>query len=226
MKKILIVGNDRESAAGTADVLREAIKNAEIDVCLGGKCALECLKKRACDLVVVRNGLADMTGLELLEAMSELGGRWPVIILSISGRADEALKYMRLGAYDYLTDDSELADSARGALDLGYLLEGRKRAAGTNISIIARDEDSRIARVFSDEVNNPLMTIIGNVQLLLVKCGPDNEELRSRLTTIEESARRIARAMALFMDNDHGPEDDFPRKQIKRENNTTHVARL
>ncbi len=47
------------------------------------------------------------------------------------------------------------------------------------------------AVTINHEVNNPLTAILGNVQLLLLKRDDLDEELRSKLKVIEESAMRI-----------------------------------
>jgi signal transduction histidine kinase len=78
-----------------------------------------------------------------------------------------------------------------------------------------RRELSRLAHVFNHEVNNPLMTIIGNTQILLSKSEIKPEELRDKLEAIEDSARRIARVMAFFADRNLEPYNGFSGKTSK-----------
>jgi signal transduction histidine kinase len=46
------------------------------------------------------------------------------------------------------------------------------------------------------EINNLLMAILGNVQILLTRPGIDSRDLNTRLESIEESVRMIARITA------------------------------
>lgn len=224
MKKILIVGKDREFANEAAEILKRALTDINIDSCPSGEEALKSLKSKVYDLVVSKNVLEDMTGYGFLEAVSELGGYRPVIMVSSSWKTREMLKYMRAGAYEYVTNEEELIVSSRKALEFGELLKETSHFPIMKPGEDVREELSRIRRVLNDEVNNPLMAIIGTVQLLLEKGDAGNREFRAKLMTIEESARRIGRAMDLVIDFNFDTEINVPLPMKKKDESTALAA--
>lgn len=217
MRKILIAGNDREFANAAAEALKGALTNISIDSCPTGEEAIRSLKSKIYDLVISKSVLEDMTGYKFLEAVSELGGYRPLIMVSNSWKTREMLKYMRAGAYEYVTNDEELVISARKALEFGILLKETTHFAIMKPEENLREGLSKIRRVLNDEVNNPLMAIIGTVQLLLEKGDVDNREYRAKLMTIEESARRIGRAMDLVIDLNLKAESNVPLPVKKKD---------
>ena|GEM_PF-1271042 len=206
MSKILIIENDKKAASRAADGLKEGLNDASIHICLSGMEGLQNLKRKSFDLVISESRLADMTGFDLMKGMAEIGGHWPIIILSVPGRGDEAVKYMRVGVYDYIVKDADFPDTlpkaAQRALDLSYVFNEKRNIVETSIERERRRGLSRMAHILNHEVNNPLMAIIGNVQLLLSRSEIKHEELREKLEAIEDAARRIARVMAFFADRD------------------------
>jgi DNA-binding NtrC family response regulator len=219
MNKILIIENDKKSASIAADVLKSGLANVNIHICLSGFDGLKCMKRRSFHLVISESRLSDMTGFELLKSMSEIEGHWPAIILSSTGIGDEAVKYMRIGVYDYIVKDSNypqtLPVAARRALNLGYVFNEKRNIVETNIERERRRELSRMAHILNHEINNPLMTITRNVQLLLSKPEIKPGELREKLAAIEDSAQRIARVMAFFADRNNEHYNDL--SSINRE---------
>lgn len=207
MSKILIIENNKNVAAKASEALKICLDDADVHICRSGNDGLKRMKKRSFDLVISGSRLSDMTGFELLESINEIGGHWPVIILSSSAQSDEAVKYTRTGVYDYIVKDSNypqtLAVAARRALDLSYVFNEKRNIVETNIERDRRRELSRMAHVLNHEINNPLMTVMGNVQLLLSKPDINPGELREKLAAIEESAQRIARVMAFFADRNN-----------------------
>ncbi|UCC80532.1 MAG: response regulator [Candidatus Zixiibacteriota bacterium] len=220
MSKILIIENDENTASKAAVSLKDGLDGVNICISLSGIEGLKNLKRKSFDLVIAESRLADMNGFDLLKGMAEIGGHWPTIILSVPGRGEEAVKYMRKGVYDYIVKDSDFPNTipraAQRALDLSYIFNEKRNLAETNGERLRRKELSRIAHVLNHEVNNPLMAIIGNVQLLLSKSEIDPQELREKLEAIEDSARRIARVTAFFADSDINTNNDLPNNAPDR----------
>ncbi len=217
MNKILIIENDKKTAAGAASELKNNIKKVNIHICLTGCEGLKYLRRKSVDLVISESMLTDLNGFELISGMAELGGHWPTIIISTPGRGDEAVKYMRSGIYDYIVKDRDypasLPKAARRALDLSYLFDEKRNIVKTNIEKDRHKALSKIMQVFNHEVNNPLMTIFGNIQLLLSKEKVEPAEMREKLEAIEDAARRIARVTAFLADfNNETQKDSSKRK--------------
>jgi DNA-binding NarL/FixJ family response regulator len=203
--KILIIENERRTAAKAAEILENEIDNVSIHICLSGMEGLKTLKRKSFDLVISESRLADMSGFELLRGMAEIGGRWPVIILSMPEGTGKAIRFVRKGVYDFIVKDADFPQSlpraAQRALDLSYVFNEKSDIVETSIKTERRRERARIAHVLNHEINDPLMTIIGNLQLLLSRTGIEQKEFREKLLLIEDSARRIARVMAYFADS-------------------------
>ncbi len=68
-----------------------------------GKSALEAVRRKAADVVVLDLGLPDMDGLEVIRRLRDAGETLPIIILSSREAEDAKVKALDLGADDYVT---------------------------------------------------------------------------------------------------------------------------
>ncbi len=68
-----------------------------------GKSALEVVRRKAADVVVLDLGLPDMDGLEVIRQVREAGETLPIIILSSREAEDMKVRALDLGADDYVT---------------------------------------------------------------------------------------------------------------------------
>jgi two-component system, OmpR family, KDP operon response regulator KdpE len=75
----------------------------QVDEAADGKDALEELRRRPIDLLILDLGLPDMDGFDIIERLRGSGSSVPILVLS--SRADEAgkVKALDLGADDYVT---------------------------------------------------------------------------------------------------------------------------
>jgi DNA-binding NarL/FixJ family response regulator len=103
-KRILCIEDDRETAALIAEELAE--RDFTVLMAYDGQEGFIALLKHAPDLVLCDINMPVMTGIEVLERLTELAprlGRIPFIFLTaMAGREDE-LRGRRLGADDYIT---------------------------------------------------------------------------------------------------------------------------
>jgi len=67
-----------------------------------GRTALEAVRRKAADLVVLDLGLPDMDGLDVVKTMRESGETLPIIILSSRGGESHKIEALDLGADDYI----------------------------------------------------------------------------------------------------------------------------
>jgi two-component system KDP operon response regulator KdpE len=91
----------------------------QVDEAADGKSALEELRRRPFDLLILDLGLPDMDGFDIIERLRGSGSSVPILVLS--SRADEAgkVKALDLGADDYVTKPfgvDELLARLRAAL--------------------------------------------------------------------------------------------------------------
>jgi DNA-binding NtrC family response regulator len=122
---LLLVDDDRHVLQSMADWLRS--KGYEPDTAGGYADALEKLRGKSYDLVLVDIRLRDGDGFDLLEQCRR---NWPasqVILITGYGTPDSAIEAIRAGAFDYLTkpliDDELLMSIERALSQRGVLRE-------------------------------------------------------------------------------------------------------
>jgi DNA-binding NtrC family response regulator len=72
--------------------------------------ALQAMETSAPDLILVDLRMAQMSGLEFLEAVKKQSPRTEVAIITAYGSIDNAVQAMKLGAYDYITKPFRLEE--------------------------------------------------------------------------------------------------------------------
>ncbi len=75
-----------------------------------GKQALELVRKKRPDLVILDLKLPDMSGIETLRRINRLSENTEVIIITGYGAMKTAKIAMKLGAYDYITKPFDISD--------------------------------------------------------------------------------------------------------------------
>jgi len=105
---LLLVDDEK----GYAEVLSKRMGRREIDVtiALSGSEAIQALRKRDFDAVVLDLKMEDMDGIEVLKIFKKMDPKMPVIMLTGHGSEKAAKEGMALGAFDYLTKPCELKE--------------------------------------------------------------------------------------------------------------------
>jgi len=98
--RVLLVEDDRDSAAGTALVL--TVSGAAVDAVDTGQEALELLQHYEYDIVVLDVVLPDMQGFDVLRTMRTRKNAVPVIVLSGLTSPQSKIKALGLGADDFI----------------------------------------------------------------------------------------------------------------------------
>ena len=99
--RILIVDDEPNIRQGLAEALQD--QGYEIEQAASGEAALELLRMKPFDLVLVDLVMEEMDGIEVLR---EINRQWPqteVVIITAHGTIETAVKALKEGAYDYLT---------------------------------------------------------------------------------------------------------------------------
>lgn len=144
--KLKILLTDDESSIRKA--LREILEYENYEVFEAGS-GIECLEligRQNVDLMLLDIKMQGMDGMEVLEKLKELGGDFPVIMLSGHGNIDAAVQATKLGAFDFLQkppDLNRLLISVRNALEKQSLvLENKKmRRRITRVNEIIGETD-------------------------------------------------------------------------------------
>lgn len=97
---VLVVDDDAFVRATTGTVLRS--RGFEVLQAGNGLEGLDLVRSRRPDLLIVDLKMPVMNGLDLLSHLSDVIDRVPVLVISGEGGLDEAVKALRLGAWDYL----------------------------------------------------------------------------------------------------------------------------
>lgn len=75
-----------------------------------GQTALEILKNKSLDVVILDQKMPGMSGIEVLERAKRIQPEADVVILTAYGTVESAVRAMKLGAYDYITKPVELEE--------------------------------------------------------------------------------------------------------------------
>lgn len=102
--KVLIVDDEEPFRKVVSLVLKERA-GYDVHECDSGECALEALRARSFDVVVLDYRMEPLSGLNVLQWMLEQKMDTPVIILTGAGSEHVAVEAMKLGAYDYIRKD-------------------------------------------------------------------------------------------------------------------------
>ena len=106
--RLLLVDDE----TGFANVLSKRIsrRNIEVTTACSGSEAIQALRGREFDVVVLDLKMEDMNGLEVLKILRIMDPKLAVIMLTGHGSAEAARQGLKLGAYDYLTKPCELEE--------------------------------------------------------------------------------------------------------------------
>lgn len=99
-KRILVVDDDSYVRSGTEEILLR--KGYEVETSGSASAALQALEGAEYDLMLSDIKMPGMSGLELLEKVVP---RWPeltVVLMTAYGAIDDAVRAMRIGAYNYV----------------------------------------------------------------------------------------------------------------------------
>src|SRR5262249_39341620 len=99
--RVLVVDDDREMADTVAEYLTE--RGYRADTAVGGRAALQALKRKAFDAVITDLRMDGVDGLDVLEAARADDPTRPVLIMTAYGTIDGAIEAVRRGAAHYLT---------------------------------------------------------------------------------------------------------------------------
>ncbi len=104
-RRLLVVDDDRAFRLSTCALLRE--EGYEVSDAADGQAAVEALRERRYDLVLLDLRMPGVDGLQLLEALRIWGHNLPVLLISGYGTVDVAVRALHSGADDFLTKPVE-----------------------------------------------------------------------------------------------------------------------
>jgi two-component system response regulator HydG len=108
--RVLIVDDEGEMAETVADYLNQKGYRAECAV--GGKAALQALKRREFDAIISDLRMEKIDGFDVLAASTSSDPTRPVIMMTAYGSIDGAMEAMRRGATHYLCKPFKMEEAA------------------------------------------------------------------------------------------------------------------
>ena len=214
---ILIVDDNAHNLQVLGKLLQE--NKYEIEFATNGKAALEWLKAKQFDLILLDINMPGMTGFEVctkIRSNPDLNNV-PVIFLSAETERESILKGFELGAQDYLTkpfDSRELLVRVRTHLILKDSLEkleklnksleekvidrtqqlkdANVKLEALNLKLLDLDKvKTEFLNLISHEIRTPLNGIIGPLELL--KEPVSTSEISDLVEVLDISVRRLER---------------------------------
>lgn len=184
MSKILIVDKDKQTLEG---ISRSFGVEKKHEFLLGndGMVAMKSCKEEKPDLLIIEDQLPVISGMAVLRYLKaqEDMRQIPVILISSSGSKADKVEALELGAEDYLEKPyDEILMRSR-------ILSVLKRKETENKQVTP-EETTVMVEKLKHKINNPLAGIIATTQLLQLQV--DNDELLTRLASIEELAFKIS----------------------------------
>ena len=201
--RVLLVDDDEDDYILTRHLLAEAEGACfDLEWVTTYQAALEAMKQGKHHVCLVDYRLGDQNGLELVRIAVDMDFNAPIIMLTGKGNRSIDIAAMRFGASDYLSKDGLSAESLERAIR--YAIEHKHaqealKAANQRIldqqkSVIEEERLKvllQMAGATAYELNHPLMSLLGNIELLRRDIH-DPEELVQRIAGIEEVGQRIS----------------------------------
>ena len=76
-----------------------------VESCDSGESAVELMKEKTFDVILLDNRMGDMSGMDVLEWMHAQRITTPVILVTAAGSESTAIEALQLGVYDYIRKD-------------------------------------------------------------------------------------------------------------------------
>jgi signal transduction histidine kinase len=195
---LLIVDDDELDRMAVRRALRRARVDAEVDERATAEAAIEAVRAKQYDCILLDYRLPGATGVDVLTMLGNAGVRVPVVCLTGQGDEEVAVAAMKAGAADYLNKSKLTADrlerSVRYAIAIHRaererqdLLE-REQQAREEAQAANRAKDEFLATL-SHELRTPLNAILGWARLLAA--GHLDEGTSQRAVEIIERNSRI-----------------------------------
>lgn len=152
MPKILIIDDER----AIRKALREILEYEKFDICEAedGEQGIEMIKRNDFDVVVCDIKMPKKDGIEVLEAVGQMGKYVPLIILSGHGNIETAVEAVKKGAFDFIPkppDLNRLLITIRNAMDKTNLITETKvlkKKVNKTIEIVG--ESMPIMKILAD----------------------------------------------------------------------------
>jgi DNA-binding NtrC family response regulator len=139
VERILIIDDDKDLRFNLSSILKD--EGYDVLAVEDGREALKAVQRNCPNLALLDIRLPTMNGMEILEKLKRMDKDLIIIMLTAYAEVKDAVKAMKLGAFDYITkpfDNEELALIIKNALRTQYLskeVEVLRKRLGEQASI-------------------------------------------------------------------------------------------
>jgi len=106
---VLIVDDEKDFANGLVRILERRFPDYVYISCTSGQAALNVLKEKTVGVMLTDLRMPDMNGIELLEKALTINPQLCVVLMTAYGTIEDAVKSLKLGAYNFITKPIERA---------------------------------------------------------------------------------------------------------------------
>jgi DNA-binding NarL/FixJ family response regulator len=192
--RILLIDINRCRSRLTAAELDGRLDRCSVTLLSDAHSAPDELRQTTFHVVIFSTDTLTGNGLETVRAIRAQHQRLPIIIIGNTAAKTVQARAARSGANRYLVRDSSLTDTLPEAVQQLTCPSQPtiKRRPSDEVSTDHQTDLIRItARTLYHEVNNPLMTILGVIELILDNCRHCDPDVARKIKIIRSSARRI-----------------------------------
>ena len=195
---LLVVDDDELDRMAIRRAVRQARIDAEIDERPTAEAAVDAVRSKAYDCILLDYRLPGATGVDVLAMLAGAGVRVPVVCLTGQGDEEVAVAAMKAGAADYLNKSNLTADRLERSIRYAMAIH---RAEVERQQLLAREQRAReeaqaanrakdeFLATLSHELRTPLNAILGWARLLAT--GHLDEAATARAVEIIERNSRI-----------------------------------
>ncbi len=202
---ILVVDDDanmRESIQDNLDA-----DGYEVETAPSGKDAMEAVRRRFFDVILMDYNLTDSTGIDVIKQIRGVNTESQILMLTAHASLDTALKAIQESVYDFLikpVDFTHLKRSISKALEKLRLQQENKRLiedlrkVNVELSHLSNMK-SKFLSMSSHDLSNSLMTLQVSFEMLSSTITP-NEDQKKRMTYISAGISQISRLIEDLVD--------------------------
>ncbi len=184
-KRILVIDDELKMTESMQKLLSK--EGYAVDIANGAREGMGLFETGRFDLVITDLMMPDYDGLYVMDTVRKHNGDTPVIVVTGYGSMDSVIEAMRKGAYDYVIkpfDFDRIKATVRKVFD-------KQREQEEILKQKRLEAISQTAVSLNHEINNPLCVISGTAELMLMKWGASDDEMKKPLQMILRNAGRI-----------------------------------
>ena len=197
--KILLIENNRYHAVLIEQTIKESFENSSVDLFETTSFNCDLIDINKYDLAIVSYNLNRVDGIQLIPLLKHININLPVIITALDGFEYLATEAINFGAAEFLIKDDNfynLLPKIISEVHRRNILISKNREMEEKLrNLNYQDNVKNTTGSVLHEINNPLMAIMGTIELLLDDNAIKDNNINRKLKVIKKSANRIKRSM-------------------------------